>query len=103
MGIGCQRVGSLSPEPSQELRHKVLQHNALCRRVSGGFIADNLRVGWVRYGLESVRGADANADCGVMCGGAATMCDKVPQFIFESLIYRGRDDRYRSPPAQIRT
>jgi hypothetical protein len=60
MGIGCWQVGSLPPRPSQSSRRKVLQDNALCRRVSGWFMADNLRVGWVRYGLESVRGQDSN-------------------------------------------
>jgi len=50
-------------------RHKPLQNNALRRRISRGFWGDNPVVGWVRYGLESVRDADANADCGVMCGG----------------------------------
>ena len=69
MGIGFQRVGSQSRNRDEERRRKVLRHNALCWRVSGGFIADNLRVGWFRYGMDSVRGADANADCGVMCGG----------------------------------
>jgi hypothetical protein len=65
---GASRIGSLSPELRQHDRHKPLQHNALCRRSSAGFIGDNLRVGWVRYGLDSVRGPDANADCGVMGG-----------------------------------
>ena len=64
-----KRVGSLSPEPSQSMRRKPLPVNALCRRVSGGFLGDNPVVGWVRYGLDSVREADANADCGVMGGG----------------------------------
>ena len=48
------------------MRRKPLPVNALCRRVSGGFLGDNPVVGWVRYGLDSVRGRDANADCGVM-------------------------------------
>ncbi len=47
----------------------MLQHNALYRLVSAGIFGDNPVVGWVRYGLDSVRGPDANADCGVMCGG----------------------------------
>ena len=63
------RIGSLSPELREDDRCKLLQHNALDRRVSGGFWGDNLGGGWVRYGLDSVREADANADCGVMCGG----------------------------------
>jgi len=68
-GGGWWQTGSLLPEPSQSMRRKPLQDNALYRRVSVGFIADNRVVGWVRYGLESVREADANADCGVMGGG----------------------------------
>ncbi len=53
---GWGLAGSLQLKAFESSRYKVLQHNALCRRVSGCFITDNLRVGWVRYGLESVRG-----------------------------------------------
>ena len=62
-------MGSLSPGLSHEHRYKSLQHNVLRYRISGGFFGDNLGVGWVRYRLDSVREADANADCGVMGGG----------------------------------
>ena len=69
MGIGCWRVGSLSHNRDQERRCKVFRGNALCRLFSSRFWGDDLGVGLVRYGLESVRGAEANADCGVMWGG----------------------------------
>jgi len=68
-GIGRWWVGSLLAAPGQKFLRKPLRHNVLCRRISGRFFGDNLRVGWVRYGLDSVREADANADCGVMGGG----------------------------------
>ena len=54
--------------PGQKFLRKPLQDNALYLRFSVGFWGDNLRVGWVRYGLDSVRGRNANADCGVMGG-----------------------------------
>ncbi len=69
MGIGCWRVGSLSHNRDQERRCKVFRGNALCRLFSSRFWGDNPVVGWVRYGWESVREPDANADCEVMGGG----------------------------------
>jgi len=69
MGTGCWRVGSLPHDTDQNHHHKTLQHNALCRQISGGFWSDNPVVGWVRYGLDCVREADANGDCGVMWPG----------------------------------
>jgi len=69
MGNWCWRVGSLSRKRNQEHRHKVFRCNALRYRISGRFFGDNPVVGWVRYGLNCVREADANADCGLMCRG----------------------------------
>jgi len=57
-------VGSLLADACFAMRRKVLHHNALWRRISGGLWDDNPVVGWVRYGLESVREANANGDWG---------------------------------------
>ena len=65
---GASRIGLCRQNLSQEHIRKALQHNALRCKISGGFFGDNPVVGWVRYGLDSVRGPDANADCGVMGG-----------------------------------
>jgi len=54
-GNRCRQAGSLLADACFDVRRKVLQHNALCRRVSGGFFGDNLRVVWILYGLDSVR------------------------------------------------
>lgn len=63
---GWGLAGSLQRNCAGWSRYKALQHNVLRYRISGGFFGDNLVVGWVRYGLDCVREADANADCGVM-------------------------------------
>jgi len=68
-GGGWGLAGSQERNAFESRRYKTLRHNALRRRVSGGFWGDNLGVGWVRYGLESVREADAKNDLGVMGGG----------------------------------
>ena len=57
-------MGSLSHDIDQDHHHKALRHNALYRQISGRFLGDNPVVGWVRYGLESVREANANGDWG---------------------------------------